>query len=106
MKQFIEETKERYLKLKESEKELEAQERIYEDKTLSLSVEFDKAYTTSESLKRMFFRRIAGESVKGSVVVGLVPVTGVTLPFLSYGGSSLIITMMSIGIILNISRNN
>ena len=41
-----------------------------------------------------------------SVVVGLVPVTGVTLPFLSYGGSSLLITMSSIGIILNISRNN
>ena len=39
-----------------------------------------------------------------SVVVGLVPVTGVTLPFLSYGGSSLLITMISIGIILNISR--
>ena len=40
-----------------------------------------------------------------SVVVGLVPITGVTLPFLSYGGSSLLITMISIGIILNISRN-
>ena len=39
-----------------------------------------------------------------SVVVGLVPVTGVTLPFLSYGGSSLIILMISIGIVLNISR--
>lgn len=38
------------------------------------------------------------------VVIGLVPVTGVTLPFLSYGGSSLLITMISIGIILNISR--
>ena len=41
-----------------------------------------------------------------SVVIGLVPVTGVTLPFLSYGGSSLIITMISIGIILNVSRDN
>lgn len=41
-----------------------------------------------------------------SVVIGLVPVTGVTLPFLSYGGSSLIITMISIGVILNISRYN
>ena len=41
-----------------------------------------------------------------SVVVGLVPITGVTLPFLSYGGSSLLITMISMGIILNISRNN
>ena len=40
-----------------------------------------------------------------AVVVGLVPITGVTLPFLSYGGSSLIITLCSIGIILNISRH-
>ena len=40
-----------------------------------------------------------------SVVIGLVPVTGVTLPFLSYGGSSLITTMISMGIILNIGKN-
>jgi cell division protein FtsW len=39
------------------------------------------------------------------VVVGLIPVTGVTLPFLSYGGSSLLITLCSIGILLNISRD-
>lgn len=39
-----------------------------------------------------------------AVVVGLIPVTGVTLPFFSYGGSSLIITLVSMGIILNISR--
>jgi len=38
------------------------------------------------------------------VVVGLIPVTGVTLPFLSYGGSSLLITMVSMGIVLNISK--
>jgi cell division protein FtsW len=41
-----------------------------------------------------------------SVVVGIIPVTGVTLPFLSYGGSSLLVSMTSIGIILNISRYN
>ena len=40
------------------------------------------------------------------VVTGLIPVTGVTLPFLSYGGSSLVITMCSMGILLNISKNN
>lgn len=39
-----------------------------------------------------------------TVVIGLIPVTGVTLPFLSYGGSSLLISMISIGIILNISK--
>lgn len=39
------------------------------------------------------------------VVVGLIPVTGVTLPFLSYGGSSLLITLTGMGIILNISRH-
>lgn len=38
------------------------------------------------------------------VVVGLIPVTGVTLPFISYGGSSLLVSVASIGIILNISR--
>ena len=41
-----------------------------------------------------------------SVVVGLIPVTGVTLPFFSYGGSSLLVTILSIAIILNISENN
>lgn len=40
------------------------------------------------------------------VVIGLIPVTGVTLPFLSYGGSSLLVSMASIGIILNISKSN
>ena len=38
------------------------------------------------------------------VVIEMIPVTGVTLPFLSYGGSSLLITLASMGIILNISR--
>ena len=38
------------------------------------------------------------------VVVGLIPVTGVTLPFLSYGGSSLLVSMVSMGILLNISK--
>ena len=39
-----------------------------------------------------------------SVVIGLTPVTGVTLPFISYGGSSLLISIISISIILNLTK--
>lgn len=40
------------------------------------------------------------------VVIGLIPVTGVTLPFFSYGGSSLLVSMISMGIILSVSNHN
>lgn len=39
-----------------------------------------------------------------AVVSGRLPVTGIALPFLSYGGSSLLLTLISMGILLNISR--
>lgn len=35
---------------------------------------------------------------------GLLPITGIPLPFISFGGSSLVVTMASIGILLNIAR--
>ena len=38
-----------------------------------------------------------------AVVTGSMPVTGVPMPFISYGGTSLVINLMAMGILLNIS---
>lgn len=38
-------------------------------------------------------------------VCGLLPITGVTLPFISYGGSSMLVLSASLGLILRVSRN-
>mgnify|MGYP003417219532 FL=1 len=43
--------------------------------------------------------------INACVVTGLVPTKGLTLPFVSYGGSSLVTCMFGVGILLNISRD-
>jgi len=50
---------------------------------------------------------IAIESIVNiAVVTATVPVTGMPLPFISYGGTSMLFHLMAIGILLNISRNH
>jgi len=42
-------------------------------------------------------------AINTSMTVGLLPITGMTLPLVSYGGSSLLTTSLSLGLILNVS---
>jgi cell division protein FtsW len=38
------------------------------------------------------------------VVLGVIPNKGITLPLVSYGGSSLVLTMFLVGLVLNVGR--
>ena len=39
-----------------------------------------------------------------SMVIGLIPVVGVPLPLVSYGGSAMLVTMISFGLIMNLNN--
>ncbi|MBQ9479015.1 MAG: FtsW/RodA/SpoVE family cell cycle protein, partial [Selenomonadaceae bacterium] len=48
---------------------------------------------------------IVGQAIANLLMVGgLIPVVGVPLPFISYGGTSLIVTMAAVGMLANIGR--
>jgi rod shape determining protein RodA len=40
--------------------------------------------------------------VNVGMVIGIMPITGIPLPFLSYGGSSMLASFIGIGILLNV----
>jgi cell division protein FtsW len=47
---------------------------------------------------------VCGQAVINlAAVLGLAPLTGIPLPFISYGGSSLVVALLSVGILLNIA---
>ena len=46
---------------------------------------------------------IAGQGIANMAMVGgILPVVGVPMPFISYGGSSLVVTMIAMGLLLSI----
>ena len=49
---------------------------------------------------------VLGGFVNAAVATGLLPVTGLAMPFVSYGGTSLVATGAMVGILLNISRHS
>ncbi|MBI1919314.1 putative lipid II flippase FtsW [Candidatus Microgenomates bacterium] len=74
---------------------------------------FARCFKVAREARDNFGRLLAGGIVSFLAIqtvinigaqVALLPLTGVPLPFISYGGSSLIISLSAIGIILNISK--
>lgn len=68
---------------------------------LSTKVEDNRYKITLVSVASSLFVQVF---INLGVVIGLLPVTGITLPIISYGGSSLIFTLIMIAICINISK--
>ncbi|WP_022795016.1 putative lipid II flippase FtsW [Marinococcus halotolerans] len=52
------------------------------------------------------FQLLSQAVINAGAVAGMMPITGLPFPLLSYGGSSLLITLAMLGLLANISRNN
>ena len=74
---------------------------IYRGVLISLSVDDMFLKFLSLGIVISLFTQVL---INVGVVVGLLPVTGITLPLFSYGGSSLLLTISSLSILLSISQ--
>ena len=63
------------------------------------NIEDTDKYIVAGILGMLLFQQVQNIGM----TVGLFPITGITLPFVSYGGSSLLSYMLLVGILLNIS---
>jgi rod shape determining protein RodA len=63
----------------------------------------DLGYYIVAGVLFMFFTQV---TVNIGINIGLLPVTGIPLPFLSYGGSSLLVLMAALGIVQSVSRQS
>ena len=59
-------------------------------------------YTIAGIVSMLVFQQIWSLSM----TIGLLPIMGITLPFISYGGSSLLSYMFLVGIIFNVSNQS
>lgn len=72
---------------------------------LGLHVAFSAAAGYDRTLAFTITVWVVGQAfVNVGTVIGLLPITGVTLPLVSVGGSSLLVTMVSLGILINVAR--
>ena len=70
---------------------------------------FKIAKNASDNFSRLLafgitFWIVAQAFINISAISGLIPLTGIPLPFISYGGSALVVVLVGVGILLNISR--
>ena len=79
---------------------------IYFDLTLINSVNKTKNFTDKYSIGGIIAVLLFQQIYNISMTIGLLPIMGITLPFISYGGSSLLSYMILLGIIFNVSNES
>ena len=70
--------------------------------TVSKTTNFTDKYAIGGIIAVLLFQQIQNISM----TIGLLPIMGITLPFISYGGSSLLSYMLLVGIIFNVSNES